>query len=143
MARVALCSLLAAWWPTAARADLYVVVHPDNPVRALTAKEVTEIFLGRTRAFSSGEFAVPLDLPAESPARVRFYETLTGVPMAQVNSYWSRLMFSGQVTPPRALPDEASVGLAVRRQRGAIGYLTQEPADASLRVVAVVRTPAP
>jgi hypothetical protein len=133
--------LCVALWiaPLAARADIYVVVHSANPLRALTQKEATDLFMGRTRAFASGDFALPFDLPRDSATRAAFYFALTGMSPAQLSSYWARLMFTGQTMPPQALPAEAAMIDIVKRNPSAIGYLSAEPADQSLRTVLVLK----
>jgi ABC-type phosphate transport system substrate-binding protein len=136
-AMVALTAALV--FASAARADLFVVVNASNAAKSLTHKEVVDLFMGRTRAFAGGEFAHALDLPKDSAARAAFYTALTGMTSAQVNSYWSRLMFSGQTMPPQQVAGEAAMQEAVRRTPGAIGYLSQEPSDRSLRVVLVLK----
>ena len=123
----------------AARADIYVVVNAANPVQAMTRKEALNLFMGRTRAFTTADFAAPFDLPREHAVRDQFYQLLTGMGPAQVNSYWARLMFTGQTLPPQAVADEAALADAVRRNPAAIGYLSQEPADKGLRVVLVLK----
>ncbi|CAM3642874.1 hypothetical protein [Roseateles saccharophilus] len=137
---LALLSLLALAWP--ARADFYIVVHASNPQHNLTHKEVVDLFMGRSRAFANGDFALIFDLPRDNPRRAAFYQALTGMSAAQVNSYWSRLMFSGQSVPPQALPDEAAMLGILRRNPSALGWLSREPADAGLRTVLVIKEPA-
>ena len=123
-----------------ARADVYVVVQATNPQHALTQKEALDPFMGRSRAFANGDFAQMFDLPADSPVRLSFYQLLTGLSQAQINSYWSRLMFTGQTLPPQTLANEAALAEMVRRNPAAIGYLSQEPADKGLRVVLVLKS---
>jgi len=134
---LAFCAALAVWLP--AHADIFVVVPAASAVKTMTQKEVVDIYMGRTRAFAGGEFALPFDLPREHPGRAAFYQALTGMGPAQINSYWSRLMFSGQVMPPQPLPGEAAMADVVKRNPSAIGYLLQEPADKALRVVLVLK----
>jgi hypothetical protein len=131
------CAALAACLP--ARADIFVVVPASSPVKAMTQKEIVDIFMGRARAFPGGEFALPFDLPRDHPGRAAFYQALTGMGAAQINSYWSRLMFSGQVMPPQPLPGEATMAEVVKRNPSAIGYVLQEPADKGLHVVLVLK----
>jgi hypothetical protein len=126
--------------PPAAQADVYVVVPAASNVKAMSQKEVVDLYMGRTRAFPAGGFALPFDLPRDNPGRAAFYQALTGMGLAQINSYWSRLMFSGQTMPPQALPGEAEMADLVRHNPSAIGYLSQEPAaDQGLRVVLVLK----
>ncbi len=132
----ALPTLLAA---AAARADTFVVVNAANPVKALSVKEATDLYMGRTRNFPNGEFALVFDLPREHAGRAAFYQQLVGLPPAQVNSYWSRLMFTGQTLPPQPLPSEAAVVEMVKRNPSAVGYVGYEPADRGVRVVLTLR----
>ncbi|MFG6456056.1 hypothetical protein [Roseateles sp. BYS96W] len=124
---------------SAARADFYIVVHASNPQRALTQKAAVDLFMGRNRAFANGDLALIFDLPRDHPRRAAFYEALTGMSVAQVNSYWSRLMFSGQSAPPQALPDEAAMLTILRRNPSALGWLSREPAEPGLRTVLVLK----
>ena len=130
-------TLLALALP--AHADFYVVVHAGNPQRSLTQKEAVDLFMGRSRAFANGEFALIFDLPRDNARRAAFYQALTGMGVAQVNSYWSRLMFSGQSVPPQALADEAAMVGMLRRNPGALGWLNREPTEPGLRSVLVIK----
>lgn len=135
----------AALWAASASAlaDWYVVVHPANPQPAMTQREVLALFTGRTRTFPGGEPAQPLDLPRGSAQRRGFYEALTGMDVARVDSYWSRLQFSGQVQPPLPMASETQAIAHVKRNAQAIAYLATPPQDGQLRVVHVLRNGAP
>ncbi|HEY6896159.1 MAG TPA: hypothetical protein VI279_02775 [Rhodocyclaceae bacterium] len=127
-------------WPLAALADLAVIVHPDNPVQALTQKQVSDLYLGRTRHFSVAESTAPIpatvyELPPDSPLRESFFHALNGMPIKQINAYWARLRYSGEVLPPPALPDSRSVLQAVSHDRNAIGYVDAATVDHSVKVV--------
>ena len=145
MRRRGLAVALAALWLSAialpARADVFVVVPTASSVKSMTQKELVDLYMGRSRAFPDGTFALPFDLPRDDPGRAAFYRALTGMDLAQINSYWSRLMFSGQTLPPQPLPGEAAMADLVRRNPSAVGYVLQEPAaDKGLRVVLVLKS---
>ena len=76
--------------------------------------------MGRTRVLPNGNFALPLDF---QDLREPFYTQLTDRPLAQINAYWARLMFTGQASPPMQLPDEAAVLKTVEDNKGAIAYV--------------------
>jgi len=138
--------LLLAWLPALlmappARADIFLVVQAASPIKSLTQKEAVDLYTGRSRAFGNGEFALIFDLPRDSPQRAAFYQALTGMSPAQINSYWSRLMFSGQTMPPQTLPNEQAMIAIVSRNPSALGYLSQEPNDKALRTVLVLKDP--
>ena len=135
------CLLLAAelLLCAAAHADIYVIVNASNPVQALTQKETLDVFMGRRRAFTSGNLALLFDLPRDSATRAAFYRALTGMSMTQVNSYWARLMFTGQTLPPQLLASETSMENIVKQDISAVGYLSYPPTDPKLRVVLVLK----
>ena len=66
-------------------ADFYVVVNAANPQRTMTQKDVVDLYMGRSRAFGNGQFAIAFDLPRDSPERAAFYQSLTGLSAAQVD----------------------------------------------------------
>lgn len=132
---------LATVLTTQAHANFYVIVQAANSQPALTQKQAVDLFMGRNRAFANGEVAQVFDLPRDNPLHGAFYKALTGMSPAQVNSYWSRLMFSGQSLPPKELVDEAAMIEMVRSNPHALGWLTKEPTDKALRTLLELKEP--
>lgn len=126
--------------PSVARADIVVIVHPENPVRSMTPKQVSDFYMGRARHFQLGEDQAPLaatiyELPADSAVRETFFRLLNGMSLSQLNAYWARLRFSGEVLPPATVADSRSVLDTVSRNRNAIGYVDATAVNDSVRVV--------
>lgn len=113
----------------AIRADLAVIANIDSGLSAMTKQEVEEIFMGRTRILSNGDIVLPLD---QSELRSDFYLKLTNRPIAQINSYWSIILFSGQASKPMQLSDDQTVIKTVSKNKGAIGYIDSKNADKKL-----------
>ncbi|HLS98639.1 MAG: hypothetical protein RBR91_10515 [Porticoccaceae bacterium] len=111
-------------------AELVLVVHPDSGLTTLSRDEAINIFMGRHRQLPSGITALPVDL---APARAEFYQLLTDKTLAQINSYWARLVFSGRASPPRQAQDAAEVLDIVANSRGAIGYVRRRDLSAGVR----------
>lgn len=127
------CSLTAS-------AEFAVIVHPDNPVQTMTPRQVSDLYLGRARSFSAAEPqatgpASVYEHPADSPLREAFFRVLNGMSIKQLNAYWARLRFSGEVLPPAALADSRAVVDAVSRNRHAIGYVEAAAAGGQVKVV--------
>jgi len=141
LARLSLLAAAALLVSLQARADVYVIVSAQSPVRSLQHKEVLDLFMGRSRALPGGEFATPLDLPRDSAGRLAFYRTLTGQDLAQINSYWARLLFTGRVQPPQPVAGEPAMLEAVKANPRAVGYLEREPQDPGVRTVFVLKEP--
>ena len=104
-------------------AEIVIIGNLENNQQTLTALQVKDIFMGRTRAFPNGEFASPYD---QLGLRTKFYQSLTNRPIEQINAYWARLMFSGQTSPPKKLADDESIIKKVQENKGAIGYINKE-----------------
>jgi len=120
---------------TLAAETVFVVVSAQSQVRALTQKDVLALYTGRSRVLPGGEVATPIDQLRDSTARADFYQMLTGMDIARINSYWARLHFTGQVQPPPPVGDDAAVIQRLRADPNAIGYVMQEPTGAAVRVV--------
>lgn len=133
-------SLLAC---LARAADIYVVVSADNTWRNVNQRDLLSLYMGRTQTLPSGEAVAVFDLPRDHPIREAFYAALTGMSSAQVNSYWSRLIFTGRTLPPPVVPSEQSMIEQLRRNPGAIGYLPRVPNDSGLRPLLVLRSALP
>lgn len=118
-----------------AQADVFVIVHRDNPLPELASEHVASLYLGRARSFSTGDFAVVFDQHQSGKVRERFVRLLLGMSLPQVNAYWARLSFTGRVTPPDAREDDEAVIAAVAQEPLAIGYVESRPADPRVRVV--------
>jgi ABC-type phosphate transport system substrate-binding protein len=121
--------------PVLAAESLYVIVSAQSAVRSLSQKEVLALYTGRARTLPDGEVATPLDQLRDSTTRADFYQMLTGMDIARINSYWARLHFTGQVQPPPVVGDDAAVIQRLRTDPSAIGYVTREPNNAAVRVV--------
>lgn len=118
--------------------EIAVIVHPYNPVAAMSAREVSDLYLGRSRSFAGDDQNAPIavyEQPPDSTLRENFFRSLNGMNLKQLNAYWARLRFSGEVLPPVILPDSRMVLEAVGRNRGGIGYVDAAVADASVKVV--------
>lgn len=130
----AFCSLLML--PVeSAFAQMVVVVNPRSGVAVLTRNEVMNIFFGRYRKFFNGQEALPVDLLDTHPDRERFYHALVGKSVADINAYWARLVFSGNVRQPPQMSTADEVLRFVAANPGGIGFVDLSKVDARVRVV--------
>jgi hypothetical protein len=111
---------------SAALAEIVVIVNPDSGVTRMSRDEVVNIYMGRYQGLPSGITAFPVDL---EPLKAQFYRRLVDRTLPEVNSYWARLVFSGRASPPRQVPDAATVLEVVSSNRGALGYLPRDDVD--------------
>ncbi len=100
-----------------------VVGNVRLPFRSLNKNQVTALYLGKPVAGVSDKNLFPVDQQSSSLAYTEFYKKLLGWSGAQVNNYWSRLVFSGEANPPTVVDSDQAVINTVEDTAGAIGYI--------------------
>lgn len=134
--RLLLVSCLLLLQPVVeAMADVVVVANPRSGIDRLSRDEVINIFLGRFRQLPSGLSAQPVDLPATQPEKAIFYLWLVNKDLAEINAYWSRLIFSGRTTPPVQAKSTEDVIDFVAKTPGGIGYVERSKVDGRVKLV--------
>lgn len=124
-----LAFLLASFWLGlgGARAgsadDFKVIVHPQNPVSAVSRDFLRDAFLKRATNWPGGGAVRPIDLTAKLPARERFLEVVLRKTATQLRSYWAQRIFSGlDVPPPEADSPQAALRYVLNNP-GAVAYV--------------------
>jgi len=137
---ILLCALLSS---THARAEdapsLVVIVNPASGVDKLTRDEVVDIFLGRYRKLPSGSVALPIDVTEQGTERARFYQMLVKKSPAEMSSYWARLVFSGNKSPPFQVPDAKTALELVQSNPNAIAYVDRSAVTSKVKVVLEIK----
>ncbi|HEY5799431.1 MAG TPA: phosphate ABC transporter substrate-binding protein [Burkholderiaceae bacterium] len=131
--------LLAVLAGAAQAGELVVIVSAKNPVSALRADQVADIFLAQTGRFPQGGEAVAIDLQYGSPLRDEFYRKVAARTPALMKAYWTKMVFTGRGQPPKELPNSASVRRLVADNPLLIGYIERSALDASVKPVLVVQ----
>jgi ABC-type phosphate transport system substrate-binding protein len=121
-----------------AEPDITVIANSNNDMGTLTRKQIADIYMGRVTTLPNGSIPLPLDYQGDSAVRARFYQSITGKNMAQINAYWARLSFTGQANPPRRLADKATIMQVVGKNQGALGYVDSIAPDADANVTPVL-----
>lgn len=137
LALVALTMLLPLA-SVSAVAEVAIVVSPDSPIASLTREDVEKIFLGKTKKFPDGSSAMPLDLGEGNAVREEFYSKVINKTASQLNSYWSRLIFTGKGQPPRSVEDADELLDEVGDEVEAVGYVDASLVDDRVKVVLTI-----
>lgn len=135
--RMVICALLclsslSSW---AAEGALVVVVNQASGIDSLTKKEVVDIFMGRYNRFPNGEMAYPIDLPSGSTGKSYFYKQLVNQSERKIQTYWSRLLFSGRAKPPETGESVPDVVNYVLSNKEAIAYLPRPMITPEMKIV--------
>jgi ABC-type phosphate transport system substrate-binding protein len=110
--------------------QLVVIAHRDAKIEVLTKVELIDIYMGRL-----GSKVKALDLENGSELKQEFYRLLINRSEAQVQAYWSKLLFSARAVPPQQLSDGGAILQAVENNPAAIGYVQRKHVTHNVRVV--------
>ena len=101
-----------------------VIVHPDNPAKAVSKKKVSRLLLKELAKWDGGMSAEPVDLDSKSEVRRQFSRDVHGRSVSSIKNYWQRQIFSGRAVPPPEVANDNAVISHVRSNPGAIGYVS-------------------
>jgi hypothetical protein len=116
-------------------AGLVLVANPKCGVERLEKDEVVNIYLGRYRRLPSGITAEPYDQPGDNENKSLFYRKLVDKSLAEINAYWSRLVFSGKTRPPQVAANAEEALQRVAARPGAFAYVERNKVDKRVIVV--------
>lgn len=121
-----------------AHAEISVIAHPDNSEASLSATQVKKIFLGKSKSYPGGAEAIAIDYQAGNAMRSTFYSSVIGKTEAQAKAYWSKRVFTGKGSPPKAVASEADVIELVSGNPNTMGYVDSGSVDGSVKVLLTI-----
>ncbi|WOT04564.1 phosphate ABC transporter substrate-binding protein [Shewanella youngdeokensis] len=111
-----------------------VVIGNPQGVDSLTLNEVKKLYLGKSTQVN-GAKVVLVELPEGAADRVAFHGLTTGRNDAQLQSNWSRLVFTGKANAPVIEADAAAVINKVKSTSNAVGYVDEANVTADVKVL--------
>jgi len=134
-----LTTLLLADAAGGAEPGLRVVVNEANPVTSLSREELADLFLKKVSSWGDGTLVLPVDQLEETAVRENFNREILRKSSNAVRAYWQQRIFAGRDIPPPERESDGAVLAFVRRNRGAIGYVSAESSTAGVKALTVRR----
>ncbi len=116
-----------------------IIVHPDNPYKNISLRQLRAIYSMRMREWPNGHPVRVYVLPGNSEIHHRFCRDLLKVYPHQLQKGWDRMVYSGAGKSPVVVHDQQSLLETVAREPEAIGYylLDSEEAPESVKVLSL------
>ena len=134
------CSLaLVPVLPAVVQAEVAIVVNPASPLTSISIDEVADLYLAKADRASTGLKLIPIDQVEGGRSRQDFYDRVVRKSQSQLNSYWSRLIFTGKARPPFAVSNDAEVLDLVAMNPSMLGYVDAAAVNGRVKVVLVVK----
>ncbi len=106
--------------------DFRLIIHPSSSFDEITKSRLSQILLRKSTTWPDGQRAFPIDLEGRSEVRELLTKEIHGRSLATIKSFWQRQIFSGKSVPPPELATDQEVLDFVRRQPGAVGYISPD-----------------
>lgn len=117
-----------------ASAGVVVVANPGMSVSSVTAAQVSDIFLGKMTKLDGTQLTV-IEHQEGDPIKGEFYDKVVGKNPSQLKAYWAKIVFTGEGVPPKEYAGDKAVKAFVAQTPGAIGYISDESVDSSVKVI--------
>jgi len=120
---------------SASLAEVSVIVNPANS-DAFDEKTIKRIYLGKIKAFASGDKITVFTLTDDAPETGVFHQAALNKSNTQFKSYWSKLAFTGKGTPPTEVANSADMVNAVKSDTASIGFVDSSAVTGDVKVIA-------
>ncbi|MEW5008584.1 MAG: hypothetical protein AB1Y36_04805 [Cycloclasticus sp.] len=129
--KIYLTLIMSLFFSPIALAEITIIVHPSNG-NTMTPKEISRLFLGKSKSFPNGDTAAPLVLNNDTAKE--FNTKLLGKSASQLKAYWSKLVFTGKATPPQRVSEEQMFEL-IKTNPNMIGYTDSSTINAGVKAI--------
>lgn len=129
------CLLAGGAWASGVRTD--VIVHPTVEGKKINSTTLRNIYLLRQTQWPGGQPVVVFVLRDSNPVHESFAKETLGLYPYRLRQTWDRLSFSGMARPPLEVGDENEMRARVRSTPGAIGYITKDTGNESIKTLRV------
>lgn len=117
-----------------ANAAMVVIGHTDG-IDSISASDVSSIYLGKKNKLDNGQSPVLVEMKTGSDERRAFHDLSTKRSDSQLQSSWSRLIFTGKATAPIEVGSYAEVIEKVKSTPNSIGYIDDSLLNADVKVI--------
>jgi ABC-type phosphate transport system substrate-binding protein len=118
---------------SAALAEIAVIVSPDN-AQSLSQNDIERIYTGKSTRYPNGDEIEAYNLKAGSVVDT-FNTSLLKRSTAQMNAYWSKLIFTGKGKPLQQVDSEQDMINAIASNPYAIGYVDSSSVTNNVKVI--------
>ena len=119
----------------AAMAEVAVVAHPSNE-NTMNKAQLVKIFLKKNKAFDDGSAVIPIYQESKLDISKEFNTKVLNKSASQLKSYWTKLMFTGNGSPPKKVKDAGEMIELIAKNPSLIGYIDASKVTGEVKVIA-------
>jgi len=114
-------------------ADVVVVGNPALP-DGMSKSDAKKVFLGKKSKYAGGNLKV-IELTSANAEKEEFRSKVTKKSLAQLESYWSKQLFTGKGKPPVEVSNSNMIKAMIAQNPKGIGYIDEANVDGSVKVL--------
>jgi ABC-type phosphate transport system substrate-binding protein len=111
-----------------------IIVNKSNTLSSLTKKEVSDLFLKKTK-WSFGSAVIPVDQSPNSKTREQFTLDIHGKSISSIRSFWQQSVFSGTASAPVEKNSDSEIIDFVQKNSEAIGYISSSTKTEDVKII--------
>lgn len=116
-----------------AHASVVVIGSPDINID-LGVKEIKKLYLGKKVAANNVDLTA-IELDPSLPQKAEFHRAVTNKSLVQLESYWSKQLFTGKGKPPKSLASQQEVLEKVKNGHHVVGYVEETVASDDVKIL--------
>ncbi len=118
-------------------AKVAIIVNKSVKLTTADQKTIVAIYMLRTSRWPNGSRITLFNLKSKSDGKNKFYSFLEKTSF-ELRKNWMRLHLTGEAKPPVALKSEEEMLDKVAKTPGAIGFISSEKVDDSVRILLTI-----
>ncbi|WP_108945515.1 phosphate ABC transporter substrate-binding protein [Shewanella halifaxensis] len=131
MKKMLLACLVACSFNTTAAV---VVIGNPQGADSISVEDVKKLYLGKSTKLNGANVTL-FEMPEGSVERIEFHGKTTDRTDAQLQSNWSRLVFTGKAEAPVNQVDAAAMINGVKSTANSIGYIDESQLTSDVKVL--------
>ncbi len=117
--------------------NLAIVISKDANIGSLSKKELSKIFLSKTRKLPSGEKTILIEIN-DKKIQSKFYQTICNKNENQLRKYWTKMIFTGRGQPPKKVKSVDEIISYIKNNKNVISYIPLKNVDKSMQILMVI-----
>lgn len=118
--------------------NLVVIVSKDSSIDSISKKELSKIFLSKTKKLPNGQKALRVEINDEKIIS-KFYKSVSNKNQKRLKKYWTKMIFTGRGLPPKKLSSIDEIKQFIQNNPNAISYIPIKNLTNNLKVIMKVK----
>jgi len=122
----------------ATQAQVAVIANKSVSESSVSMSKLTDIYFLRAKAWGNGSSIVPVTLKSDNETVQKLFSAM-GKSSMEMKKLWMKLQLTGEGQPPVGVGSEEEVLSKVASTPGAIGFISADKVNGSIKVLLTIK----